>query len=63
MPGNSIVCVEIPIVNDQMDEGNEQFCIQLSSTNPDVDFGSDSCDVCVTIMDPLLEGNIVMSLI
>ena len=54
MPGSDEVCVEIPIENDQVEEGNEMFCIQLSSDNNDIDFGSNACDICVTIMDPEL---------
>ena len=55
MPGQNMVCVDIEITNDQVEEGDEEFCVQLSSDNMDVNFGDDACHVCVTIMDPRLE--------
>ena len=55
MPGDTSVCVNIQVNNDQRDELNEQFCVQLSSTDANVQFGTDPCHICVTIMDPQLE--------
>ena len=58
VPGSTQpVCVEIDVTNDQVDEPDEDFCVQLTSDNPDVDFGSDACHICVTIKDPVNEGN------
>ena len=53
--GQTEVCVDIIIENDRV-EGDEEFCVQLSSDNNDIDFGSEPCDICVTIMDPLERG-------
>ena len=60
MPGDTSVCVNIQVNNDQRDELNEQFCVQLSSTDANVQFGTDPCHICVTIMDPQIEGMCVI---
>ncbi len=58
VPGSTqSVCVEIDVANDRVDEANEEFCVQLTSDNPAVNFGNDSCHICVTIVDPETEGN------
>ena len=54
-PGQT-VCVDIIIENDGVEEGDEEFCVQLSSDNNDIDFGSEPCHICVTIMDPEERG-------
>ena len=59
MPGQNMVCVDIEITNDQVQEGDEEFCVQLSSDNTDVDFGNDDCHICVTVKDPELEGKAI----
>ena len=58
MPGDTSVCVNIMITNDQKEEGNETFCVQLSSTDANVQFGTDPCHICVTIFDPPRRGKI-----
>ena len=55
-PGQTEVCVDIIIENDEVEEGDEEFCIHLSSDNNDIDFGSEPCHICVTIMDLLERG-------
>ena len=57
MPGETMVCVNIMIANDREEEGNEDFCVQLSSSDTSVNFGNETCHICVTIMDPETEGN------
>ena len=55
-PGQTEVCGDIIVINDRVEEGDEEFCVQLSSDNNDIDFGNESCHICVTIKDPQERG-------
>lgn len=54
MPGQNETCVNIPVVNDQMIESDEDFAVELTSDDNSVQFDS---DIIVTIMDPERESN------
>ena len=57
--GKTEVCGDIIVINDEVEEGDEEFCVQLRSDNNDIDFGSDPCNICVTIVDPTERGLLV----
>ena len=55
-PGQTEVCGDISVINDRVEEEDEEFCVQLSSDNKDIDFGNESCHICVIIKDPQERG-------
>ena len=50
-PGIDRLCVDVPIVNDDILEGNEQFFGTLTTTDPDVLVNPDEATVTI-IEDP-----------
>lgn len=53
MPGDTEACVLIPVENDQIVEGDENFVVELTSDDDSVQFDS---DIIITIMDPERES-------
>ena len=57
--GETVVCIDIAIVVDGIPEGDEEFCVEISSDFRGFEFGdgnASTCDLCVTITDPPVEG-------
>ena len=48
---NDMLCIEIPIVDDDLCEGNEQFQVSLQNNDPDVNLAPGRATGTVTIID------------
>ena len=49
--GDNKVCVNIGIIQDNIQESNESFCVDLSSNDSAVQFQPNTCQSMVTILD------------
>ena len=63
MAGSNEACANIAIVDDNIQEGTEQFCVQVEIVgevpNSEVS-GTPGCQICVTINDP--QGKVLVQL-
>ena len=50
-PGDNELCVNIDIIQDNIQESNETFCVDLTSNDSAVQFQPGTCQSMVTILD------------
>ena len=50
-PGDNEVCVNVDIIQDNIQESNETFCVDLTSNDSAIQFQPGTCQVMVTILD------------
>ena len=50
-PGDNEVCVNIDIIQDNIQESNETFCVDLTCNDSAVQFQPGTCQSMVTILD------------